>query len=277
MRIAYQQVMASEAGDEWVTNFNQVLRKNVDLVRSKDTEVVFQTLKRGITRFEAMYYSYLNFLEYREILEGVIQAEKDGFDAVMICCFADPILKEARQAVNIPVLGAAESSMLMATMMGAKFGIVTVSPEVVIEMEHNIMKYGLSGRATSIKPINATPQEQMKILFDAHEGIELFKKVARELIKEGTEILIPGCMAMAPGLRMAPGCPDFPNGLREVDGVPVMDVVGTQVLITEMMVRLKESDSAWISRKGLFAQPREKVLKVTLSALPYEGPGVWRS
>ena len=277
MKIAFQQVMASEEGDKWVINFNQVLRKNIDLVKSKDTEVVFQTLKRGINRFEAMAFSYLNLLEAREILEGVIQAEKDGFDAVMICCFLDSTIREARQAVDIPVLGPGESSMLMATMMGAKFGIVTTAPEGAFDMEGNVVKYGLSGRATSIKPINATPREQMNIISDAHEGIEAFKKVARELIKEGAEILIPGCMVMAPGLRLAPGCPELPHGLREVDGVPVMDVVGTQVLITEMMVRLKKAGSAWVSRKGFFAQPREKVLKATLSAMPYEGPGVWRS
>jgi allantoin racemase len=277
MKLAFQQVMGSEVGDKWVTNYNQVLRKNIDLVRSKDTEVVFQTLKRGINRFEAMYFSYLNLLEYREILEGIIQAEKDGFDAAMICCFFDPVLKEARQAVDIPVLGAAESSMLMATMMGAKFGVVTVSPEAAFDMEANVLKYGLSSRATSIRPINATSREQMHILADAHESIEAFKRVGRELIKEGAEILIPGCMVMAPGLRIAPGCEEFPDGLRDVDGVPVMDVVGTLVLIAEMMVRLKKSGSAWISRKGLFARPSDKVLKNILSTLPYEGPGVWRS
>ena len=277
MKIAFQQVMGSEVGDKWVTNYNQVLRKNIDLARSKDTEVVFQTLKRGISRFEAMYYSYLNLLEYREILEGIIQAEKDDFDAVMICCFFDPVLKEARQAVDIPVMGAAESSMLMATMMGAKFGVVTVSPEAAFDMENNIVKYGLSSRATSVKPINTTPRDQMNILNDAHEGIDSFKMVARELIKEGAEILIPGCMVMAPGLRIAPGCEGLPHGLREVDGVPVMDVVGTLVLITEMMVRLKKCGSSWISRKGFFARPSEKVLKSVLSVLPYEGPGVWRS
>ena len=277
MKIAFQQVMASEVGDKWVTNYNNMLRKNIDLVRSKDTEVIFQTLKRGINRFEAMFFSYLNLLGYREILEGIIQAEKDGFDAVMICCFFDPVLKEARQAVDCPVLGAAESSMLMATMMGAKFGVVTISPEAAFDMEQNVAKCGLSSRAVSIKPINSTPREQMNILVDAHEGIEAFKRVGRGLIKEGAEILIPGCMVMAPGLRIAPGCEEFPDGLKDVDGVPVMDVVGTLVLITEMMVRLKKSGSAWISRKGLFSRPSEKVLKSVLSVLPYDGPGVWRS
>lgn len=277
MRIAFQQVMASEEGDIWVTNFNRLLRKNIDLVRSKDTEVVFQTLRRGLNRFEAMYFSYLNLLEYREILEGIIQAEKDGFDAVMVCCFSDPILQEARQAVDIPVLGSAETSMLLAMMMGAKFGIVAVSPEVILDIEQNIRKYGFRDRLASIKSIRVTPQEQMNILVDAHDGIEAFKTAARELIREGAEVLIPGCMVMATGIRMAPGCEGLPNGLSEVDGVPVMDVVGALVLFAEMMVRLKKSGSSWISRKGFFARPSERVLKNVLSTLPYEGPGVWRS
>jgi len=277
MRIAYQQVMGAPEGDEWVLNYNQLLRKNIELVKFPETEIEFRTLKKGLNKFEAMFYSFTNFLGYREILEGIIQAEKEGFDAVMICCFFDPILKEARQAVNIPVIGAAESAMLMATMMGRKFGVITVSPEAAFDMEDNIVKCGLSDRATPIRPISSTPREQMLAIEDAGHELEAFKAVCRELIKEGAEIVLPGCMVMSPAMRVAPGCPDLPNGIEEVDGVPVMDIVGIQVLMAETMVRLKMAGSAWISRKALYAQPSEKALKTAHSIFPYDGPGVWKS
>lgn len=277
MRIAYQQVMGAREGDEWVLNYNQLLRKNMELVKSPDTEVEFRTLRKGLNKFEAMFYSYTNFLGFTEILEGIIQAEKDGFDAVMICCFFDSILKEARQAVNIPVIGAAESAMLMATMMGRKFGVITVSPEAAFDMEDNIIKYGLSARSTPIRPILASPKEQMLAIQNASQGLEAFTAVCRELINDGAEIILPGCMVMSPAMRIAPGCPDLPNGIEEIDGVPIMDIVGTQVLMAETMVRLKKAGSAWISRKGLYAQPSEKALDAALSIFPYDGPGVWKS
>jgi len=277
MKIAYQQVMGAPEGDEWVLSFNRVLRENIDMVKSPDTEVEIRTLKKGLNKFEAMFYSYTNFLGYREILEGIIQAEKEGFDAVMICCFYDPVLKEARQAVNIPVIGAAESAMLMATMMGRKFGVITVSPEGAFDMEDNIVNYGLSARSTPIRPIPASPREQMLAIQDAGEELEAFQTVCRELISDGAEIILPGCMVMAPAMRMAPGCDDMPNGVEEVDGVPVMDIVGTQVLMAETMVRLKKAGSSWVSRKGLYAQPSEKAMKCASGVSPYDGPGVWKS
>ena len=277
MRIAYQQVMGAPEGDEWVLSYNELLRKNVELVKSPDTEVEFRTLRKGLNKFEAMIYSYTNFLGYREILEGIIEAEREGFDAVMIGCFFDPVLKEARQAVNIPVIGAAESTMLMATMMGHKFGVITVSPKAAFDMEDNIRRYGLSTRSTPIRPIPASPKEQMMVINDASLGFEAFNRVSRELITDGAESIIPGCLVMSPAMRLAPGCPDLPNGIVEIDGVPVMDVVGTQMLIAETMVRLKNAGSAWISRKGLYAQPSEKALKVASTIFPYDGPGVWKS
>ena len=277
MRIAYQQVMGAREDDQWVLKYNECLRKNIDLVKSPETKVEFRTLRKGLDSFEAMFYSYTNFLGFREILEGIIQAEKDGFDAVMICCFFDPVLKEARQAVNIPVIGAAESAMLMATMMGRKFGVVTVSPEAAFDMEDNIVSSGLSSRSTPIRPIAASPKEQMLAIEDASHELEAFTAVCGELIKDGAEVILPGCMVMSPAMRLAPGCPDFPNGIEEIDGVPIMDIVGTQILMAETMVRLKKAGSAWISRKGLYAQPSERAMKVAKRALPYDGPGVWKS
>lgn len=277
MKIAYQQVMGAPEGDEWVQSYNRLLRRNIELVKSRDTEVEIRTLKKGLNQFVAMFYSYTNFLGYREILEGIIQAEKEGFDAVMTCCFFDPILKEARQAVNIPVIGAAEAAMHMAAMMGHKFGIVTISPEAAFDMEENILKCGLSARATPIRPSLSSPKEQMLAIADASPEIEPFTEVSRQLIADGAEIILPGCMVMSPVMRIAPGCEDLPNGVHEIDGVPVMDIVGTQVLMAETMVRLKEVGSAWISRKGLYAQPPAKVLKGALDIFPYDGPGVWKS
>lgn len=277
MRIAYQQVMGAPEGDAWVLKYNQLLRKNIDLVRSPDTEVEIRTLRKGVSRFDSMFYTYTNFLGFREILEGIIQAEKEGFDAVMICCFFDPILKEARQAVNIPVIGPAEAAMHVAAMMGRKFGVITVSATGAFDMEDNIVKYGLTTRATPIRPIPASPREQMLAVEDFNQGLEALRKVSRELIQDGAEMILPGCMVMSPVARMAPGCPDLPNGIQEVDGVPVMDIVGVQLLMTEAMVRLKEAGSPWISRKGLYARPSGKALESALASLPYDGPGIWRS
>jgi Asp/Glu/hydantoin racemase len=277
MKIAFQLVLGAPEGHEWVLSYTKLLRKNMDLVKSPDTQIEFRIPKRGLNDLEAFFYSYPRVFGERDILESIIQAEKDGCDAVMVGCFFDPMVAIARQAVNIPLIPAAETSMLMAGKMGRKFGVVTLSEYAAFDMEDNIGRCGFSAdKAVVIRPVTSSPEAQMCASLDAREAVEEFKNVARELIKEGAEVLIPGCLGMAPALRMAPGCSDLPYGLQEVDGVPIVDVVSSQMLMAEMMVRLKKAGSPWISRKGLYAQPSEKALKNALENLPYDGPGSWK-
>ena len=279
MKIGIQHVLAAEEnspGGELVKVWNNLLRRNIDLVKSEDTEVTFHTPKWGVTGLDPFFYTYLHRLNDSETLHGLIQIEKKGFDVAWPMCWFDPVLREARQALNIPVVGPAESSMLLAMAMGAKFGIVTISPEAAYDMEEEVLRYGFRERSVRIRPIPATAEEQIKGLTDAHHEIECFKEVARELIADGAEILIPGCTLMAPVLRLAPGAEDkYPNGLTEVDGVPVMDVIGATVKMAEVLYAFKKAGSTWISRKGFYARPTDEALKMAEMVLKYDRPGSW--
>ena len=67
---------------------------------------------------------------------------------------------------------------------------------------------------------------------------------------------------MSPGLRLAPGATDkYPNGLVEVDGVPVLDVLACGIKMAETLVTLKKSGASWISRKNMYAQPTPEALE----------------
>ena len=59
MKIAYQQVMGAPEGDEWVQSYNRLLRRNIELVKSRDTEVEIRTLKKGLNQFVAMFSELL--------------------------------------------------------------------------------------------------------------------------------------------------------------------------------------------------------------------------
>ena len=280
MRILLANVSAVEEDSEGGQFVKTVLiptwRRNLDLVKQKDTELTFRFTRWGLTGLDAFFYRYLDHLNAKAIFHAVFQAEKEGFDAVMITCFGDPMLWEIRQAVDIPVVSIGESSMLLATMMGYKFGVVTISPYVIYEQEHTIAKYGLKERLAGIRPIPETAEEQEMALTDAHHAIESFKKVARELIADGAEVIIPGCGLMSPALRLAPGAEkEYPNGLTEVDGVPVADVMGDTIKMAEVLVTLKRAGSSWISRKGLYTQPTPRAKELGQMVLKDDGPGFW--
>jgi allantoin racemase len=258
MKILLVNVPAAEEDGEAGQFFKGVmvplLRRNMDLVKQKDTEVTFRFSQWGLTGMEAIFYNYIDYLDTRLAFHAAANAE-EGFDAVMIACFGDPMLWEIRQALDIPVVSIGESSMLLATVMGYKFGVVTISPLNIIGQEHHIAKYGLRERSVGVRAIPESGDEQVMAMQDARHTIECFKEVARELIADGAEVIIPGCALMSPSLRLAPGAEkDYPNGLTEVDGVPVADVIGDTIKMAETLVALKQAGSCWVSRKGLYAQ-----------------------
>lgn len=280
MRILLACVSASEEDSERGQFVKTVLvplwRRNFDLVKQEDTKLTFRFPRWGLTGFDGFFYSYLHNLNAKSVFHAIVQAEKEGFDAAMISCFLDPMLWDVRQAVDIPVFGIGESSMLLATMMGYKFGVVTVSPYTVHDQKQAIAKYGLKERSAGVRVIPESSEDQTMALVDARHTIDSFKNAARELIADGAEVIIPGCGLMSPALRLAPGAEkEYPNGLTEVDGVPVADVLGNTIKMAELMVTLKRAGSCWISRKGLYAQATPRAREFGQMVLKDDGPGFW--
>jgi Asp/Glu/hydantoin racemase len=241
-----------------------------------DTELVFRFPRRGLANLEAQPYGYLHALADSEILYMIMQAEREGFDGAIIACFHDPTLWAARQAVDIPVVGFGESSMLLAAAMGRRFGLFCPSPLGVPDFEERVAFYGLRDRCAGVVSGYLPAAEQEAAMIDAHAVIDEFTAVARELVSRGAEIVIPGCGLIAPCLRFAPGCQaDYPRGLTEVHGAPVMDIYGATIKMVETLVALKRAGSPWISRKGVYARPSAEALEGGSSVLTYDGPGFW--
>jgi allantoin racemase len=267
MRILVANVAAAdedtEVGHIFKTVAVPLFRRSFGLTKRPDTELVFRFPRRGLSNLDAQPYGFFHSLSDCETLYMVMQAEREGFDGVIIACFDDPTLWSARQAVDIPVVAFGESSLFLAAMMGLKFGLFCPSPFGVPEFEEKVVRYGLKDRCAGVAagylPV-----------------IEEFVDVARQLIARGAEVLIPGCGLIAPCLRFAPGCEtDYPEGVTHVDGVPIVDIYGAAVNAAETLVEFKRAGSPWISRACLYAKPSREALEGARSVLEYTGPGFW--
>ena len=263
MKIMLGNVAIAPEKDDFACNvLTRKWKKNFDLVKNPDTEIVCRFSDWGIVGMEGFFYPAIDTLNAQSVLQQAIRAEKDGFDAVMITCFGDPMLDQIRSLVNIPVTSIGETSYHMATMMGKKFGLVTVSENNIYESEHTIERDGFRDYCAGIMATTEPPEEQPKALVDAHSAIACFQEVGRKLIAQGAEVLLPGCGLMTAALRTAPGCEEeYPNGVADVDGVPIMDVLGVTLKMTELMVQMKQSGSPWISRKGIYRLPTESAFE----------------
>ncbi|MBI2958526.1 MAG: hypothetical protein HYY32_06760 [Chloroflexi bacterium] len=175
------------------------------------------------------------------MLNMALQAEKEGYDAVFGgLCFGDFCVEEIRQAVTIPVLGAGESAMLLAQLVGKRFAIVTVAPRYLHPFEWNIRVRGWEDRAIEHRPVRYFEPWYWDAMVEAHHGrpeklIASFEKVALECIADGADTIICGCAPCGATLAM--------NGYHQVagTGVPPVPAVAAEVKLAETMVDLRRS------------------------------------
>jgi allantoin racemase len=242
--------------------------------------VTFQIPRRGACA-EATQYKFMNALNDVETLYGCIELGKAGiYDAVVVLCFFDTMAREARQALDIPFLAPAEVSMRMASLMGRKFGVVTASDSASLNVEENIKKYGLLENSVPVREMQMDlgVDEWVNCHTDAHSMINNFTNAGRKLIEDGAEVIIPGCMAVDPVLAVAPGCEkDYPNGLREIDGVPIVNVTALLIKTAESFVAMNRAGFPYVSRKLYYASAKDdkKALEAGAELLEYRGPGFW--
>lgn len=251
-------------------------KKNFALVRDEDTEMVARFSRWGIHGQDAFFYHYMDALNSQHVFQAALHAQEEGYDGVLVMCFGDPMLEHIRQAIDIPVVGLGESAMYQAARMGNAFGIVAISELNAIELAHTVHKYGLSDKFVGCESINETAMEQGGALLNAQHGIEHFQIAARKLIDRGAEVIIPGCGILSPALRLAIGCEDaYPNGVTEVDGAAVVDIISTGLLAAQSTIKLAQSGSAWIGRKNLYAQATPEALESGRMTLEDERISFW--
>lgn len=202
-----------------------------------DTEVVMHGMPPG-TYGAASSIQVLPYPLERHRVEGVFldlvqQAEREGFDAVMVAAFLEPAVREARSAVDIPVVSMAESCLLAGCAVAPRVGIVTVSPDLVRVIEDVIDTHHLGRRIAAVTSV--TPAANMADLLreldePGHTGAA-FEEACHAVIAAGADVIVPGEGILNElVVRM---------GLTEVDQVPIADALAVTTLHAEMLVRAR--------------------------------------
>ena len=166
-----------------------------------------------------------------DILARVVEAEKEGLDAVIIDCMADPGMYAARELVRIPVVGPAQASMHLAAILGYRFSVLTVFEQDGPSVEDQAARYGLSDRLASVRGFNIP----VLVLHEDTEGtLRVVTDCAERAVRQdGAHVIIPGCTGLA---GMAPR---IQAGLAERGcEVPVLDPPTVALKLAESLVDL---------------------------------------
>ena len=119
-------------------------------------------------------------------------------DAFVIACYSDPGLDEARQLLEVPVFGIAESAMSMALSVGRSFGVASLFDTSVERHLRYVDELGLTSRMAKDLPLRLGVLE----LADEKRTYGRLTEVASTLRDDhGADVVILGCTGMAPYRR----------------------------------------------------------------------------
>jgi len=224
-----------------------LLRAGYDTVKRPDTKVTVKDVPTGLAGPDEITYVGKRFLNDREILTSMLQAETEGYDAVAGACFFDGAVRAAQQMMTIPVVGPAQVSMQLAALLGTRFAAITSDPRWIPEMEAHISEVGMREHAIGYKPMRAitlAPDVFFGCLGgDYQPAVDNFAEIAEGCIDDGADVLIAGCGLLSPMLTAA--------GLHQISGVPVLDPMLVSLKYAEMLVDYRQSGMPVKSTAGL--------------------------
>lgn len=201
--------------DAWIKPWKEVA--------GPDTQIEAAEVVRGVESLESFYDAEM---AAPFILQQVEKAEREGMDAVIIHCMADPALRAARENANIPVLGEGLACFLTAIGLGDRFSIIDPLEQGARVYEQNLRAYGLIDHLASIRALGIPVAELRNDLGALKEA---FLEQARKAVEtDGAHVIVPGCGRIY-GLSS-----EFSDEL----GVPVLDPLATAVAYAEMLVKL---------------------------------------
>ena len=221
-----------------------VRTEDYQAVAGPDTEISTVLIERGPASIES---EFDEMLAVPDTVFKIMEAEKDGIDAVVINCMGDPGMNPAREAVSIPVVGPAEATMHVASMLGHKFSVVTVLESVVPMLDNEAKRYGVFDKLASARWVNIPVLElerDPKRLVDS-----LVNESVKAIDEDGAHVIVLGCTGMF-GLVEA-----VQEGLiqRGYTGIPVLDPIPVAIKMAEALVDLRLTHS-----RRTYSPPLEK-------------------
>lgn len=196
---------------------------------------------------------------------GIVAAEREGFDAVLVGHFQDSCLYEARTAVDIPVIGHGEAAMLQATMVGGRIGIISIDPVYIPWHREQIRTYGLESRVVDVRAMTITPDQAVAAADDpdAYAVIkQAFVTLAEEMVRESQVDVVMS----AGGLFALLSAHDTVG----VAGALVVNPTLLAVRQAEASLSIARTNGTPVSRGGTFARATDQAVDELLTLMGTE-------
>ncbi len=227
-------------------DYDNTVQAVLNAVKRSDTTVVVDHLEKGLGFIR---YGYFKAIITPYIIERIIQAEIEGFDGVYVGCSFDPGVKEAREVVDIPVVGAAVPAVLLARQLGQKFGFIT-DTELARVNTYDLFKiYRLDIECVALEEVGIGAEE---VPIAPEMVCKRVIEVAEHMVALGADVIINGCTIVSAyfvGQR---------NTLSDkLENITFLDANVCALKTLEMLVDLRETCGIHVSRKAYYAKPQD--------------------
>jgi allantoin racemase len=226
-------------------------------VARSDTQLAFDNIA------DSYPLNYVTYIYYRHkcaeaVVERVVRAERDGFDAVFICCCYDPGLWEAREIVDIPVIGAFEAGAHYINAISQRYSVIATEDKTVHCYREMARLYGTDSKLASVRHIDVSARVSYPQHTEHQMIAERTLQVARKCVEEdGAEAILMGCTLQS--------CPLTVAGTGHANNVPIIDPVLVGFKVAEFTVDCRRAGLPTLSRFGTWQKPPAEEVKQLLA------------
>ena len=235
-------VIVPVSSDKW----NMLLKDFLHHHKSQNTDIEIDNLPDGPPSIESAYDE--TFAAGPTVLAAE-EAEKVGFDGVIIYCGSDPGLRAAKESLAIPVVGIGEASLVLASFLGESVGVITAAHNSFLSarqrhLRDHLRLYRLESKCVSIRSVDIPPENvpSRDELIHKHMLSEM-----RLLVEDdGADVIAVTCGALL----------DVPESSSIGTGVPVVIPAIAALKLCELLIGMRLSQSK--RSFGAFAATNEE-------------------
>lgn len=248
MKIWYQSG-ASIGFDPMFSEYEATLKSYLSNVARPGTEVSVHGVELCSPNVDS--YMTAGLLQDHQILENLLRAQREGYDAFCVGCMLDPAFYAIREVTDIPVCSMSEASMLLACLLAPNFSLLCHNKALLRRVIELVKRYGLQDRFIECDTFQISLTDVQRAFKDPQIFLEPAREVAREAAKKGVCMFVNCCGCL--NMIMAK------HNIRQIEGIPVLEGGAALIKITEMLVDLKNM-GIHRSRLGLYtAIPKEEL------------------
>lgn len=206
------------ATDEWNEYDKQYFTKNAD----KTTNVDVTNIIKGPKTIE----SKKDEIDSIPGILEVVEKSKGNYDGFLINCFLGPGVEEAREIVNVPVIGPGITSFYIASLLCDSFGVISPSKEVIEIVNDMVHSINLEDKFVGVADLNLGVDD---LLVDYKLTKEKIVSAANELITNlKAEAIIFGCTGLV----------SFSEEIKSQIDVPLIEPAAVSLKMLELLINL---------------------------------------